>query len=229
MDIRVVEQRQYRATQYKEGGAPPCLRFGAWLMVTVLTLVLVAGVSAQDEKYPSRPIDVICPFGAGGGLDTMARQLTTLAQPILGVALPVSNVPGASGNTGMVQLLASKPDGYTLAAYVQDTFMTIPMGLARHKVEDIEWLARTQIAGSFLFVKSDSPFKTVQDLFRYAKENPGKLRVASTGFGTPDDVTVRYLGKMGYPMTLVPYPKPGSVTPPFSGATRKWCTSRRGT
>jgi tripartite-type tricarboxylate transporter receptor subunit TctC len=164
---------------------------------------------AQEEKYPSRPIDVICTFGAGGGLDTMARQLTNLVQPILGVALPVANVPGASGNTGVTQLLAAKPDGYTLAAYVQDTMMTIPMGYARHKVEDIHWLVRTQVADSFLFVKSDSEFKTVTDLFNYAKANPGKLRVSSTGFGTPDDVTVRFLGKKGYKMTTVPYPKPG--------------------
>jgi tripartite-type tricarboxylate transporter receptor subunit TctC len=109
----------------------------------------------------------------------------------------------------ITQLLSSKADGYTIAAYVQDTMMTIPMGLARHKVEDLEWLVRTQVADSFLFVKGDSPFKTVQDLFEYAQANPGKLRVAATGFGTPDDVTVRYLEKKGYKMTAVPYPKPG--------------------
>lgn len=185
----------------------------AAVFLLVLSMGVFAGIgetyAQQAEKYPSRPIDLICIFGVGGGLDTMARQISSLTQPILGVALPVSNLPGASGNVGITQLLGSKPDGYTIATYVQDTMMTIPMGLARHKVEDIEWLVRTQVADSFLFVKGDSPFKTVQDLFKYAQANPGKLRVASTGFGTPDDVTVRYLGKMGYNMTTVPYPKPG--------------------
>ena len=87
--------------------------------------------------------------------------------------------------------------------------MTLPMGLAHHKVDDFAWIARTQVADSFLFVKTDSPFKTIQDLFIHAQANPGKLRVAATGFGTVDDVTLRFLEKKGYKMTTVPYPKPG--------------------
>jgi tripartite-type tricarboxylate transporter receptor subunit TctC len=125
------------------------------------------------------------------------------------VAVPVSNVPGASGNTGMAQLLASKPDGYTLATYIQDTLMTIPMGLARYTVNDFEWITRTQVADSFLFVKADSPLRTIQELLRHAQQNPGALRVGATGFGTVDDVTVRFLATKGYKMTTVPYPKPG--------------------
>ncbi|MBM3219434.1 MAG: tripartite tricarboxylate transporter substrate binding protein [Candidatus Rokubacteria bacterium] len=178
------------------------------VVALLLALALVSGVVAQ-EKYPSRPIDVICTWGTGGGADAMARQISTLAQPVLGVALPVSNVPGASGNTGMAQLLAAKPDGYTVATFIQDTLMTLPMGLARYKVDDFEWVTRTQVADSFLFVKSDGPFKTVQELFKHAQANPGKLRVAGTGFGTVDDVSVRVLEKKGYKMTMVPYPKPG--------------------
>jgi len=164
---------------------------------------------AAQEKYPSRPIDFICTWGTGGGADAMARQIGALSQPMLGVALPVSNVPGASGNTGMAQLLTAKPDGYTIATYIQDTLMTIPMGLARHKVDDFEWITRTQVADSFLFVRSDSPYRTAQELFKHAQANPGKLRVASTGFGSVDDVSVLFLAKKGYKMTTVPYPKPG--------------------
>ena len=134
------------------------------IVVAALALLGPIGPAAAQEKYPSRPIDFICTWGTGGGADAMARQIGSLAQPVLGVALPVSNVPGASGNTGMAQLLASKPDG---------------------------------------------PFKTIQDLFKHAQANPGKLRVAATGFGTVDDVTVRFLEKKGYKMTTVPYPKPG--------------------
>jgi len=177
------------------------------LALAALALV-IAGADAQ-EKYPSRPIDFICTWGTGGGADAMARQIGALSQPMLGVALPVSNVPGASGNTGMAQLLNAKPDGYTIATYIQDTLMTIPMGLARHKVDDFEWITRTQVADSFLFVRSDSPYRTVQELFKHAQANPGKLRVASTGFGSVDDVSMLFLAKKGYKMTTVPYPKPG--------------------
>jgi len=66
-----------------------------------LLLVAAAAVAVAQEKYPSRPIDFIVTWGTGGGADGMAREIGALAQPILGVALPVSNVPGASGNTGL--------------------------------------------------------------------------------------------------------------------------------
>jgi tripartite-type tricarboxylate transporter receptor subunit TctC len=180
--------------------------FGA---VASLLFLLAAPPLVAQEKYPNRPIDFVVPWGTGGGADAMARQVANLSQPFLGVALPISNVPGASGNTGLAQVLNAKPDGYTIAVYIADTLATIPSGLARHKVDDFEWVARTQVADSFLFVKSDSPFRTIQELFKHAQANPGKLRVASTGFGSLDDVTVLYLGTKGYKMTTVPYPKPG--------------------
>ena len=178
------------------------------LALASLAVLLAAPVVAQ-EKYPNRPIDFIVPFGTGGGADAMAREIGALAQPILGVPLPVSNVPGATGNTGMAQVLSGKPDGYTIGVYIADTLATIPAGLARYKPDDLDWIVRTQVADSFLFVKADSPFKTIQDLFKHAQANPGKLRVASTGFGSVDDLTVRFLEKKGYKMTTVPYPKPG--------------------
>jgi tripartite-type tricarboxylate transporter receptor subunit TctC len=179
------------------------------IMVAVALLLAVAVTAPAQERFPSRPVDFVVPWGTGGGADAMARQVAALAQPLLGVALPVSNVPGASGNTGLAQVLSGKADGYTIAVYIQDTLMTIPMGLARHKVDDLEWITRAQVADSFLFVKADGPFRTIQELLRQAQASPGKLRVAATGFGSVDDVTVRYLEKKGYRMTTVPYPKPG--------------------
>ena len=179
------------------------------VVASALLVLSTSALGPAQEKYPSRPIDFIVPWGTGGGADSMARQLATLSQPALGVALPISNVPGASGNTGLAQVLAGKPDGYMIAVYIADTLATIPTGLARHKHDDFEWIARTQVADSFLFVKSDGPFPTIQELFKHAQANPGKLRVASTGFGSVDDLTVRYLEKKGYKMTTVPYPRPG--------------------
>lgn len=179
-------------------------------MLTFLFLALFLAVPAMAaEKYPDRPIDFICTWGVGGGADQMARTVGKLAEKFLGVALPVSNVPGSSGNTGMANLLSAKADGYTIATYIADTLGTIPGGTSRYKIADFEWIVRTQVAPSFLFVKTDSPHKNIQDLLKYAKENPGKLRVAATGFGTVDDITVKYLSSKGHKMTTVPVPQPG--------------------
>lgn len=187
---------------------PHSRRLALVLAATALVGVFFLPLVAQ-EKYPSRPIDFIVTWGTGGGADAMARTIGQHMQPILGVGIPVSNAPGASGNTGLGQLQAGKADGYTLATYIMDTLATIPMGLAKYSVDDFEWIARTQVADSFFFVKSDSPYKTIQDLLRAAKENPGKIRVAATGYGTVDDITVRFFEKVGVKMTTVPYPKPG--------------------
>lgn len=179
-----------------------------WLLITGL-VISTAGVALGQEKYPSRPIDFIVTWGTGGGADAMARTIGQHMQPVLGVALPVSNVPGASGNAGLGQLVAAKADGYTIAVYIMDTLATIPMGLSKYTVDDFEWVARTQLADSFFFVKTDSPYKTIQELLSAAKDNPGKIRVAATGYGTVDDMTVRFFEKKGFKMTTVPYPKPG--------------------
>ncbi len=178
------------------------------LSCLLLVLALIAPAMAA-EKYPDRPIDFICTWGVGGGADQMARTIGKLAEKVLGVALPVSNIPGSSGNSGMANVLAAKADGYTVATYIADTLGTISAGTARHKITDFEWIVRTQVAQSYLFVKMDSPYKTIQDLLKYAKENPGKLKVAATGFGTVDDITVRYLASKGYKMTTLPIPQPG--------------------
>lgn len=177
------------------------------LMVTILSICVCQAFG--QEKYPNRPIDFICTWGVGGGADQMARMLGGLLEKILGVPFPVSNKPGASGNTGIVDLLAGKADGYTIAVYIASTLNTVAAGTSRHKVTDLEWITRTQKCSSFLFVRSDSPFKTIQDLLQYAKENPGKLKVGTEGFNSVDDITIRYLGSKGYKMTVVPQPSPG--------------------
>lgn len=174
------------------------------------TLVLALTVPAfAAEKYPDRPIDLICCFGVGGGSDQMARILAKTTEKFLGTAMPVSNIPGSSGNTGVANLLAAKNDGYTVASYIADTLATISAGQARYKITDLEWISRSQVVPSFLFVQMESPFKTMQDLLKFSKENPGKIKLGGTGFGTVDDITIRYLTTKGHKMTLIPIPGPG--------------------
>ncbi len=179
-------------------------------VVSALVLFMaIHSPALAQEKYPSRPIDFICTWGVGGGADQLARTLGRLSEKSLGVPMPVSNKPGAAGNTGIVDLLAAKADGYAVAVYIASTLNTIPAGTARHKIEDLEWILRAQKCSSYLFVKGDSPFKTIQDLLKYAKENPGKLKIGTEGFNSVDDICIRYLGTKGYKMTLVPVPNPG--------------------
>ncbi len=178
------------------------------LMVTVLALAAAASGWAQ-EKFPTRPIEFIVPWGPGGGADQVARKVGSLLEADLKVSFPVLNVPGASGNTGMAKLLAGANDGHAMSIFIADTYAQIATASPRWKPSDYIPLAIMIRQPSGFFVRSDGPYKTWNDLVKAAKANPGKLKVGVTGFGTLDDMTVNYFASKGIKMTSVPYAKPG--------------------
>ena len=178
------------------------------LMVAVLALAAAASGWAQ-EKFPTRPIEFIVPWGPGGGADQVARKVGSLLEADLKVSFPVLNVPGASGNTGMAKLLAGANDGHAMSIFIADTYAQIATASPRWKPGDYVPLAIMIRQPSGFFVRSDGPYKTWNDLVKAAKANPGKLKVGVTGFGTLDDMTVNYFASKGIRMASVPYAKPG--------------------
>lgn len=178
-------------------------------LATGVAVLSGVAITAAAETYPDRPIDIIVPWGPGGGIDTFARKIASPASPILGVALPVSNVPGATGMVGMAKVAGARANGYTVAAVSVDFVTSIASGKSKTGMDDYVWLCRTQLLESYLFVSADSPFRTIQDLLAHAKANPKKLKVAIVGFGSPDDIALRYLASKGYEMIPSPQPKPG--------------------
>lgn len=184
-------------------------RFFKSLIVTFLVLVTCVSAWAAAEKYPNRPVELIIGSGVGGGSDQMGRNLGRNLEKFLGVAVPCSNISGASGNVAITNLMGGKGDGYQMSTYIADTLATVVSGSARHKITDLEWITRTQLVPSYFFVKTDSPFKTIKDLLQHAKDNPGKLKVSTLGFGSLDDLSIRYFADKGFKMTNVPYPSSG--------------------
>ncbi len=178
-----------------------------WLLAGALA-VLGAGAVGAEEKYPDRPIECIVPWGPGGGADQLGRLTSKILEPILGTALPVVNVPGATGGTGMAKLLASPADGYSMAVYIADSHALLAGPNARWKNEDIIPVAVLIQAPSFLFVPADSRFKTWADFEKEAKEKPGTLKVATLGFGSVDDFTLKSLESKGVKVVQVPFSKP---------------------
>ena len=76
---------------------------------------------AFAEDYPSRPIELVVPWGPGGGADQLARKVAQIIEPEIGKAMPVVNIPGGTGATGMAKLLANPADGQTAAIYIADS------------------------------------------------------------------------------------------------------------
>jgi tripartite-type tricarboxylate transporter receptor subunit TctC len=185
----------------------PWLRVVASLCATLAALLSpVAG--AADEPYPTRPIDLIVPWGSGGGADYMGRALGKELQPLLGVSLPILNIPGGTGQTGIIKLRDSKPDGYTIEVVTSETVLLEVTGKPLFKLSDFTCLAIIDQQNAGLLVPIDSPFKTWADIVEAAKTR--RISVAFDGYGSLGDLIVNYLGrKLGTKFELVPYEKPG--------------------
>jgi len=178
------------------------------LAFALLVLACSAAAWAQ-EKYPSRPIEFIVPFGPGGGADQLARKMASLLEPELKVSVPVVNVPGATGNTGMAKLLAAPADGYTVSVFIADTFAGLATGGSRWRIADIVALGIMIRQPSALFVKADSPLQSWKDVVKEAKANPGKLKAAIVGLGSVDEMVLKYMEGKGTRLTGVPFSRPG--------------------
>ena len=179
------------------------------LACAVVLLAAMASAAAQEKKFPARPIDMIVNFGPGGGADGLGRTVAKLAEPVLGVPIPVANVAGASGNAGLTKVLGSTPDGYTIGTMTGLTIAAWISGLGTMKVADFAVISVSQSSPSMLFAPQGSKIQSYKQLVEMAKATPGKIRVATAGYGTLDDVAIKYLATKGAPMTNVPFAKPG--------------------
>ncbi len=158
----------------------------ALFSVLALLILPAAGVCASPdyEKFPARPIKVIVPFGAGGSGDLTIRTLlkfTDFGQPAV-----VVNMEGAGSTIGTMEAFHSDPDGYTLLANTPAGMIVSGIkGLIPEAVyQDMIPIVVMGIDNPVFCVGKDSPFKNAEEFFAYAKTNPGKLRLASSGMST---------------------------------------------
>ncbi len=147
-----------------------------------LTLALAA-TSAFSQAYPSRPITLIVPWGAGGGTDATARIIGSLLEKDLGQPVTVVNRTGGSGVVGHSAIAQATPDGYTLGMATVEIGMMHWQGLTELNGTSYTPLGLVNADPAGLQVRADSPYKTVQDLLAAIKANPGKFKASGTGQG----------------------------------------------
>lgn len=178
------------------------------LLLAVAAGVALGSGTAPAAGYPERPIELIVPWGPGGGADQLARLVSKQLEPMLGQGIPVINVPGGTGATGMAKLLSAPADGYSMAIYIADSHALLAGKSPRWQTSDITPVAVMMKVPSFIFVKEDSRFKTWADFANVAKANPGKLKIATLGFGSVDDFSITTIEKSGLKVVQVPFSKP---------------------
>ena len=139
---------------------------------------------AQAQSYPSRPITMIVPWGAGGGTDATARIVASLLEKELGQPVNVVNRTGGNGVVGHSAIATAAPDGYTLGLITVEISMMHWAGLTQLTPKDFTPIALMNLDPAGVTVRADSSYKTLDDLVKALRANPpGKFKASGTGQG----------------------------------------------
>ena len=175
----------------------------------VAALTVIAAEPAQTQQYPSRPVTIVVPLGAGGGSDLLARLVAQKLEQRLGRSFVIENRPGGGTTLAAMLVARAKPDGHTLLQATSTTMavnVTLAKKLAYDPVKDFEPVALLTASPFVLTVNADSPVKSVADLIALAKARPGELNYGSAGPGTMHHLSTELmLSLTGTRMQHVPY------------------------
>jgi tripartite-type tricarboxylate transporter receptor subunit TctC len=155
---------------------------GCLIAIMVGIINVGAGYAAGAEKYPSKAITLIVPFAPGGGVDLIARIMADLLSKEWGVPVNVVNKEGGNTVIGTLEMLRSKPDGYTIMADNQASasFQVVLPNLP-YRIEDRTNLGTSTVNSSCFSVNSKSPWKDLKDVVAAAKKDPENFKWASLG------------------------------------------------
>ncbi len=153
-------------------------------LAAAASVLVTAPVGAADYPQKGKPIQLLVAYAAGGPVDVGARVLAPALEKELGTSVIVVNKPGASGQLAYTMLTHAKPDGYTIGTVgCPSTNVTYldPARQATYGRKDFQLIGLHVIDPNVIAVRPDSPFKTLRELVEYAKANPRKLRISTTG------------------------------------------------
>ena len=171
---------------------------------------------ASATNYPTRPVQLIVGFAAGGPLDTGARLIGQWLSEHLGQSFIIQNHPGASGNLAAEEVARARPDGYTLLVCAASNAWnaTLYDNLSFDFIRDIAPVASYERGGGVMEVSLSVPAKTVPEFIAYAKANPGKVNMASAGPGSAPGMWGELFKEMaGVDLVTVNYRGSGPALP----------------
>jgi tripartite-type tricarboxylate transporter receptor subunit TctC len=151
--------------------------------IVIVGLAVSCGSLSMAAEFPTKPINVIVPWAAGGAGDIVARTLSEVAKNELGQPIIVENKTGAGGNVGTTLILTKPPDGYTIGdTSTMTQIVSYYTGMLNfHPVNDCTHILRVSGMLYGLVVRADSPLKTLQEFIDYAKANPDKISLGVPG------------------------------------------------
>ncbi len=166
-----------------------------------------ANESVVEVKYPTKPINVIVPFAAGGTTDTIARMLEKSALQHFGQPFVVVNKPGGAATIGMNELAGANPDGYTIGVVPVSVMLQPLYGATRyHYPTALEPLAKVASAPAIISTLANQPWHNLGELIEYARKHPGELKFGHSGLGaSPHIAGEAFAREAGIDIVQVPF------------------------
>lgn len=188
--------------------ATPAARYAS----IIATMALVAAMSMPQivsaQNYPNRPVRLILPFGPGGVADVTARIVTEKLGERLGQRFIIENMPGAGGINAARAVLSSPPDGHTLALLSNGTAISVSLFKNLNFNPVTEFVPVSSLGYfDFIFVtQAGSPYRTLADFIKTAKEKPGALNVGTINVGSTQNLAAQlFKSTAGVDVTIVPF------------------------
>lgn len=144
--------------------------------------------TSEGDKYPSRTIEYIIGFGAGGGTDVFGRTINIPVRKAMNAQIVEINLPGGASLNAMSQVLTEPADGYTLFGVTSDIYPGLVMGRSKHSYTDLTPIICAHVDPGAIETKVGAPYKTWEEFVDYAKANPGKISWGGTGSASFDEV-----------------------------------------
>lgn len=185
--------------------------FGSRVFFKTLAAVWVCGAAlAQAQNFPAKPITVIVPFAAGGGVDSTARLIMPKLADQLKQTVVIENVAGAAGTIGTLKAARAPADGYTLlfavASPINVAPLVAPSAVKYDALKDFTPLATVAVSPFVLIGKTSLPAANTAELIRLARAQPGKLNLGTDGVGTSLHITAELIKqRAGLDIVHVPY------------------------
>ena len=137
------------------------------------------------RKYPEKPITLIVPFSAGGGMDLLARAMEKTATMNLGQPLVIINKTGGGGTIGWNELAGAAPDGYTIGISGVDLIFQSLYGSTKYNYPTaLEPLVQVSSSPYVMVVRADQPWQNIDDFIKYVRQNPGQVKIGNSGVGS---------------------------------------------
>lgn len=179
------------------------------LLVQAAALTVASWGAMAQGNYPDKPIRMIIPLASGSAVDNALRLVAQNMATSMGQPIVIENVPGSSGLIGADRMLKMPADGYTIGGVNDSVLTMVPHINPNTTFSTLKDFAPISLIGTIewgVVVKSDSRFKTIDDLVKFAKANPDKLTFSSGGVGSPQHIAMALLmQRAGMKLVHVPY------------------------